>query len=187
MKTPKEFHRRPCKSRTDERESGTIIDLKSPLYRAYSGRGARHCRAGIFICRVSAEVWHGEQASQYTLAEQARTKASTQAALSAQLRTLDINLFSQWLDAYAHGDQRLQLFYRTRFRPEFAKVFEAWVLTRPQRIRRRPCRPSICVLIRAPWKPRRRVSAISQTLTTRPANAPMTLATNMSRPRSFWL
>ena len=76
-----------------------------------------------------SEVWHGEQASQYTLAEQARTKASTQAALSAQLRTLDINLFSQWLDAYAHGDQRLQLFYRTRFRPEFAKVFEAWVLT----------------------------------------------------------
>lgn len=78
-----------------------------------------------------SEVWHGEQAGQYTLAEQARTKASTQAALSAQLRTLDINLFSQWLDAYAHGDQRLQLFYRTRFRPEFAKVFEAWVLTRP--------------------------------------------------------
>ena len=78
-----------------------------------------------------AEVWHGEQASQYTLAEQTRTKASTQASVSAELRTLDAGVFSQWLDAYARNDQRLQLFYRARFRPEFAKVFEEWLLTHP--------------------------------------------------------
>jgi hypothetical protein len=88
-----------------------------------------------------AEVWHGEQASHYTLAEQTRTEASTQAAISAELRTLDAGAFSQWLDAYARNDQRLQLFYRARFRPDFAKIFEEWLLTHPATNRSAPLSP----------------------------------------------
>src|SRR4051812_4494067 len=88
-----------------------------------------------------SEVWHGEQANQYTLAEQARTEASTQAALAAELRTLDISLFSQWLNAYANGDPRLQEFYRTRFRPQFAKFFDEWLLTHPAKNPSAPLSP----------------------------------------------
>jgi hypothetical protein len=88
-----------------------------------------------------SEVWHGEQASQYTLAEQARTKASTQASVSTELRTLDANMFSQWLNAYARDDARLQAFYRTRFRPQFAKKFDEWMLTHPATNPRAPLSP----------------------------------------------
>ena len=52
-----------------------------------------------------SEIWDGEQAQHYTLAEQARTNASTQTAVSTELRTLDANLFSQWLNAYARKDE----------------------------------------------------------------------------------
>ena len=40
--------------------------------------------------------------------------------------------FSQWLNAYASGDERLQAFYRARFRPEFKAAFEPWLAADPR-------------------------------------------------------
>jgi hypothetical protein len=53
--------------------------------------------------------------------------------MSAQMQTLDVMLFTQWLNAYSGGDDALQLFYRSRFRPQFRQAFEEWLRTRPMR------------------------------------------------------
>ena len=78
-----------------------------------------------------AALWDGKQAAHYTLAQQARTEASTDANLAAQVRMLDALIFSQWLNARTSGDSSAESFYRTRFRPPFQKAFNDWLATNP--------------------------------------------------------
>jgi hypothetical protein len=77
------------------------------------------------------ELWDGEQAANYALAEQTRTDASTGEMIAGQHSGIDAMIFTQWLGAYTSGNDGLADFYRARFRPEFRKVFEQWIATRP--------------------------------------------------------
>jgi hypothetical protein len=77
------------------------------------------------------QLWDGEQATNYALAEQTRTTASTHAMIADQHNGVDAIIFSQWLAAFASHNERLAEFYRLRFRPEFRTVFEQWIATRP--------------------------------------------------------
>ena len=79
-----------------------------------------------------ASLWDGEQAGHYTMAEQSRTNAARSDTVAGEVRILDMMLFIQWAQAFASGDARLQAFYRSRFRPEFARAFEDWLATRPR-------------------------------------------------------
>ena len=47
-------------------------------------------------------------------------------------RSIDVALFTQWVDAYAQDETELATFYRKRFRPEFQPAFDAWIATRPR-------------------------------------------------------
>jgi hypothetical protein len=76
-------------------------------------------------------LWDGEQASHYSLANASRIEATKAAALAGQEETADVLLFSAWLDAAAGRKERLQDFYRVRFRPEFKTAFEAWLADEP--------------------------------------------------------
>lgn len=78
-----------------------------------------------------AALWDGEQAAAYTRASTARVQASLLATENGQYQAVDLFLFTQWLNAYAAGDESLQQFYRGRFRPEFARAFDAWLALRP--------------------------------------------------------
>jgi hypothetical protein len=96
----------------------------------------------VFILSIAAfassfagfqsELWDGEQAASYALAEQARTAASMKSTIATEVRTLDIVQFSEWLNAYAAGDSRLQAFYRKRFRPQFERALEEWLSLDPR-------------------------------------------------------
>lgn len=77
------------------------------------------------------ELWDGEQAANYALAEQTRTDASTDEMIAGQHSGVDAMIFTQWLGAYTSNNEVLAKFYRARFRPEFRKVFEQWIATRP--------------------------------------------------------
>jgi hypothetical protein len=79
-----------------------------------------------------AALWDGQQAMHYSRANSIRTAAAGMETASNQLTLLDIFQFAEWTNAYAAGDQRLEAFYRARFRPEFKPAFEAWAATRPQ-------------------------------------------------------
>jgi hypothetical protein len=87
------------------------------------------------------ELWNGEQAANYALAEQTRTTASKSQMVAGQRSGVDAIIFTQWLDAYASNNKALEKFYRDRFRPEFKPVFEQWLLTRPLENPKAPSTP----------------------------------------------
>jgi hypothetical protein len=78
-----------------------------------------------------AAVWDGVESAQYNQADALRTKSARMATRAGQLEAIDILSFSQWLNAYAAGDKKLDAFYRERFRPEFTPAFNDWMATRP--------------------------------------------------------
>lgn len=78
-----------------------------------------------------AALWDGEQAAHYAQAGAARVEATAAVAEGGQLQTADLLLFQGWLGAAAQDETLLQDFYRERFRPEFARAFEAWMATAP--------------------------------------------------------
>ena len=78
-----------------------------------------------------AARWGGEQTTSYTEASALRiesTRASTQAGQQVQI---DIGMFTNWINAFASGDQQLADFYKGRFRDEFTPAFEAWLAADP--------------------------------------------------------
>jgi len=79
-----------------------------------------------------ASRWHGEQAKAGGASISARVESTRAAALANAQTQVDVGLFTQWIDAYAHEDRELATFYRRRFRPEFEPAFLAWVATRPR-------------------------------------------------------
>ena len=88
-----------------------------------------------------SDLWDGEQAANYALAEQSRTDSSKDATVSIQYASIDTILFTQWLDAYAANNRQLANFYRQRFRPEFRQVFERWIAMRPMQNPEAPSTP----------------------------------------------
>lgn len=79
-----------------------------------------------------SQLWDGEQAAHYAMAEQTRTQASATRTVSVQLESVDAMFFTQWLDAFARGDSELERFYAERFRPDFRDAFQRWIATRPK-------------------------------------------------------
>jgi hypothetical protein len=78
-----------------------------------------------------AAQWHGEQAVTQGRATSTRvesTRASDEANRQVQV---DVAIFTQWVDAYARGEERLAAFYERRFRDRFRPAFEAWIAQRP--------------------------------------------------------
>jgi hypothetical protein len=80
-----------------------------------------------------ASLWNGDQAVHGGNAASLRTNSTRISTHGGQLRIIDVQLFTSWLDAYAMGDTRRASFYEQRFRPEFRPAFRAWINSRPLR------------------------------------------------------
>lgn len=78
-----------------------------------------------------SSLWDGIQTSSYSRATALRTSAALKDTEANQYRLADLGMFENWIDAKASGDAELEQFYRTRFRPEFKKAFEAWIALAP--------------------------------------------------------
>lgn len=79
-----------------------------------------------------AARWGGEQAADYNLASTKRVEAATAANRAGFLASVDVAVFSNWVNAYAQGNQELADFYRQRFRAEFVPAFDAWIAMQPR-------------------------------------------------------
>ncbi|HEY2356700.1 MAG TPA: hypothetical protein VGH86_04565 [Phenylobacterium sp.] len=88
-----------------------------------------------------ASLWDGEQAAHYSQANATRVEASEAAIRANQREAVEIGLFTQWLNAQAHGDEKLAEFFRARFPPELAGPFEAWLVLRPLQNPKAPLSP----------------------------------------------
>ena len=76
--------------------------------------------------------WSGVQAADYSRAGATRVESSRASAIAGQQMQIDIGLFTNWINAYADGNQKLADFYQARFRDEFNPSFDAWILTDPK-------------------------------------------------------
>jgi hypothetical protein len=74
-----------------------------------------------------AAQWGGKQATLYSVASDLRVDSTRAHESADHLYTIDIGLFSSWVDARGAANGPLQDFYRRRFRAEFKPAFEAWL------------------------------------------------------------
>jgi hypothetical protein len=74
-----------------------------------------------------ASLWGGLQATQYSRANGLRVESTRAHETADHLYTIDIGVFSSWVNAHATGNTALENFYRQRFRPEFKPAFADWL------------------------------------------------------------
>jgi len=78
-----------------------------------------------------AARWGGVQSAKFSQASALRIESTRASTSAGQLFQIDIGMFTQWINAFASGDQELADFYQNRFRDEFKPAFEAWFATDP--------------------------------------------------------
>ena len=88
-----------------------------------------------------ATRWNGEQAKTAGSVNKARIDATRASGLANAQQQVDVATFTQWVDAYARGETKLETFYRARFRPEFTPAFNAWLATKPLKTKGAPLTP----------------------------------------------
>ena len=79
-----------------------------------------------------AARWGGEQSTSYSQAGALRTESVRASNRAGQVTQVDIGLFTNWVNAFAAGDEELATFYENRFRDEFRPAFDAWIATDPR-------------------------------------------------------
>jgi hypothetical protein len=86
-----------------------------------------------------ATAWNSYQAARwsslagirYSQASARRVESTRASTTAGQQSLVDVSLFTNWINAYASSDEKLQRFYEKRFRDEFKPAFEAWMATDP--------------------------------------------------------
>jgi len=78
-----------------------------------------------------AAHWRSEQALAGNRSTAARVQANRSAGIANRQIIIDVETFTQWVDAYSNRDKRLAAFYIRRFRPEFRPAITAWIATKP--------------------------------------------------------
>jgi hypothetical protein len=78
-----------------------------------------------------ATRWNGEQAKAAGRTGAIRIDAARSSSLAEAQTQIDVATFIAWADADRRGESELAAFYVSRFRPEFAKAFDAWLATKP--------------------------------------------------------
>ena len=79
-----------------------------------------------------SSVWRGKQAKAQSASIASRVESTREASVANRQVQIDVALFTQWVTAFARGEDELATFYRSRFRDEFVPAFDAWVATKPR-------------------------------------------------------
>ncbi len=76
--------------------------------------------------------WSGVESTHNIAASSARVESTREFTMASQRYSIDSILFSQWVNAYASGNQALETFYRERVMNElFVPRLDAWIATDP--------------------------------------------------------
>jgi hypothetical protein len=78
-----------------------------------------------------ATRWGGVQANNFATAGAERTESVRSAGDADTLTAIDVNLFTEWIDARAADDTDRADFYEERFRDEFKPAFREWLASKP--------------------------------------------------------
>lgn len=78
-----------------------------------------------------ASKWGGAMSIAFSEASSSRIEASRQESLARSKVSVQVSLFTTWLQAYQDGDTELADFLQARFPEPLASTFPAWIDTRP--------------------------------------------------------
>lgn len=109
-------------------------------------------------CAFQAGKWSGIQAIEFSNANAARVESTRADALANTQRSIDVNVFTAWLDAvaaeiaageiprvatsgYVPVEGTLSTFYYERMRDEFRPALDAWLATDPLNDENAPATP----------------------------------------------
>jgi len=101
---------------------------------------------GTAWCSFQAASWMGVSQRLTNLSAASSRRAITAELKASQVATLDVLLFSQYMNARANSNQNLAQFYADRFRDEAKVAFEAWNATRPFENTNAPAHPFVASL-----------------------------------------
>ena len=108
----------PEKARPDWRELVTVVLLSvTAVVTAWTG--------------FQASKWSGAMSISFSQASTARIEAARLEGVANRKQTVQVSLFTQWLEAYQADDEELTDFLSERFPEPLASAFSAWVLTKP--------------------------------------------------------
>lgn len=103
---------------TDWRELVTVVLLSiTTVLTAWSG--------------FQASKWGGAMSISFSQASTARIEATRFEADANRKQSIQVSLFTQWLQAYQADDAELTAFLEERFPEPLATALPAWVATRP--------------------------------------------------------
>jgi hypothetical protein len=86
---------------------------------------------GTAWCSYEAAVWGAVSQRNMNLSARSSRQSVANQFQAYQLATVDILLFSQYVNARATSNETLAHFYVERFRGEAKKAFQEWMATRP--------------------------------------------------------
>lgn len=78
-----------------------------------------------------ASKWGGAMSISFSQASTARIEASRHDAAADRRQTIQVQLFSQWLQAYQAGDEQLTTFLSERFPEPLHTAFPVWLASQP--------------------------------------------------------
>ncbi len=78
-----------------------------------------------------ASKWGGAMSIAFSEASSSRIEASRQESLARSKVTIQVSLYTAWLQAYQDGDTELADFLESRFPEPLASTFPAWIDTQP--------------------------------------------------------
>ncbi|MGZ4964895.1 MAG: hypothetical protein ACXWBP_09740 [Limisphaerales bacterium] len=86
---------------------------------------------GTAWCSYQAAVWSGVSQRTMNMSAAASRKSVTAQLQSYQMATLDVVLFSEYINARSDSNAALADFYATRFRADAKAAFEKWIAMHP--------------------------------------------------------
>lgn len=88
-----------------------------------------------------ASKWGGAMSISFSEASSNRIKAARFEGAANRKQTVQVSLFTQWLQAYQADDQQLSEFLEARFPEPLSSTFPEWLATRPLEAEDAPATP----------------------------------------------
>jgi hypothetical protein len=88
-----------------------------------------------------ASKWGGAMSISFSQASSARIEAARLEGVANRKQTVQVSLFTQWLEAYQADDAELTDFLASRFPEPLASTFSAWIDTQPLKNPQAPATP----------------------------------------------
>lgn len=78
-------------------------------------------------CGFQSSKWGGEMSIAFSQASSARIQAANAEGEARSARSFDLTVYASYIEAVGAGNEELADYTRSRFTPEFAVAFDAWV------------------------------------------------------------